>query len=76
MNMLVIGNGFDLALDLPTKYSDFLNFTLAFYDVINSCVPKDDSQLKRIINRAIKGKWKFSSNNSLIDKVQIEREKK
>ena len=27
MNMLVIGNGFDLALGLPTKYKDFLDFT-------------------------------------------------
>lgn len=24
MNILVIGNGFDLAHDLPTRYSDFL----------------------------------------------------
>lgn len=27
MNILVIGNGFDLAYDLPTTYQDFLNFT-------------------------------------------------
>ena len=27
MKILVIGNGFDLALGLPTKYTDFLNFT-------------------------------------------------
>lgn len=26
MNILVVGNGFDLAHGLPTKYSDFLNF--------------------------------------------------
>lgn len=26
MNILVIGNGFDLAHGLPTKYSDFLEF--------------------------------------------------
>lgn len=26
MNILLIGNGFDLAHNLPTKYSDFLNF--------------------------------------------------
>ena len=25
MNILIIGNGFDLAHKLPTKYSDFLN---------------------------------------------------
>ena len=27
MNILVVGNGFDLAHNLPTKYIDFLNFT-------------------------------------------------
>lgn len=26
MNILVVGNGFDLAHDLPTRYSDFLDF--------------------------------------------------
>jgi len=26
MNILVIGNGFDLAHGLPTKYKDFLEF--------------------------------------------------
>lgn len=26
MNILVIGNGFDLAHELPTKYTDFLEF--------------------------------------------------
>ena len=26
MNILVLGNGFDLALGLPTKYTDFLEF--------------------------------------------------
>ena len=26
MNILVVGNGFDLAHELPTRYSDFLDF--------------------------------------------------
>lgn len=30
MNILIIGNGFDLAHGLPTKYEDFLNFVYAF----------------------------------------------
>lgn len=30
MNILVVGNGFDLAHGLPTKYSDFLEFVQAF----------------------------------------------
>ena len=28
MNILVIGNGFDLAHGLPTKYTDFLGLSL------------------------------------------------
>ena len=30
-SLFIIGNGFDLAHDLPTKYSDFKNFILARY---------------------------------------------
>lgn len=26
MNILIVGNGFDLAHGLPTKYADFLKF--------------------------------------------------
>ena len=35
MNILVIGNGFDLAHKLPTRYSDFLNYIRGFlkYDL-------------------------------------------
>lgn len=40
MNILIIGNGFDLAHGLPTEYSDFLEFLNSFknkyYDVINN----------------------------------------
>lgn len=32
MNILVIGNGFDLAHNLPTKYQDFLRFTDEFIE--------------------------------------------
>lgn len=31
MNILIIGNGFDLAHGLPTKYADFLKFIDFFY---------------------------------------------
>lgn len=39
MNILVIGNGFDLAHGLPTRYDDFLNFVEGFieYKVTNEC---------------------------------------
>lgn len=36
MNLLVIGNGFDLAHKLPTQYSDFLDFIKAFNEPDNS----------------------------------------
>ncbi len=46
MNILVIGNGFDLAHGLPTKYQDFLEFIAFFkkkfisnYDKIESYIP-------------------------------------
>ncbi len=39
MNILVIGNGFDLAHGLPTRYDDFLTFVDEFieYKVANEC---------------------------------------
>ena len=36
MNILVIGNGFDLAHDLPTKYNDFLEFVELFLNRIDT----------------------------------------
>ena len=32
MNILVIGNGFDIAHGLPTQYGDFLNFIRKYYE--------------------------------------------
>ena len=34
MNILVIGNGFDLAHELPTKYTDFLFFCKIVLEII------------------------------------------
>ncbi len=42
MNILVIGNGFDLAHYLPTQYSDFLDFVKAFKN-------PDDSEYSKFI---------------------------
>lgn len=36
MNILVIGNGFDLAHGLPTKYGDFLKFVEVIRQVLNT----------------------------------------
>ena len=35
MNILVIGNGFDLAHGLPTKYTDFLDFMSDYTRYLN-----------------------------------------
>lgn len=56
MNILVVGNGFDLAHDLPTGYKDFLRFTDAFVEfkterrVLGKQVPvKDDAKEIQLI---------------------------
>lgn len=36
MNILVIGNGFDLAHGLPTKYTNFLEVVVSFRNLINN----------------------------------------
>lgn len=45
MNILIIGNGFDLAHNLPTKYNDFLGFIKYFKKFYNSN-PQDIQNLK------------------------------
>lgn len=40
MNILVIGNGFDLAHNLPTRYTDFLDFVDEFSSYYENIYPK------------------------------------
>jgi hypothetical protein len=40
MEILVIGNGFDLAHNLPTKYSDFIEFIRVIREVIDKGIDK------------------------------------
>ena len=42
MNLLIIGNGLDLDLGLPTRYTDFLYFSNAFTSLINSSIENID----------------------------------
>ena len=35
MNIIVIGNGFDLAHGLPTKYTDFLEYVKVLNKALN-----------------------------------------
>lgn len=65
MNMLVIGNGFDLALGLPTKYTDFLDFAQAFLDVVNFDVTND--KFKKL-HKAIEGRWKVEKYDNIGDR--------
>lgn len=37
MKLLVIGNGFDFAYGLPTKYLDFLEFVKVIKQIIKKC---------------------------------------
>ena len=41
MNILLIGNGFDLAHGLPTRYTDFLEFVKVIRQVVNVNSPED-----------------------------------
>lgn len=52
MNILIIGNGFDLAHGLPTKYSDFLDF----FNILTKYYMADASTKKQILDDAINSK--------------------
>lgn len=51
MNILVIGNGFDIAHGLPTQYGDFLNFIRKYYEYKSSddFSAQDDGSFNEII---------------------------
>lgn len=61
MNIIIIGNGFDLAHQLPTKYTDFLNFM----KFINRIENFNDTFEKFTIDN---DKYKFSELNVDIQK--------
>lgn len=72
MNILIIGNGFDLAHDLPTRYGDFINNVKKesdFYDFLT----KDSNFNIKIFNRVQNSavfkhiKAQLKSNNGWID---------
>ena len=47
MNILVIGNGFDLAHGLPTRYTDFLKFINVFLDYKKNCEDLDSDDQEK-----------------------------
>jgi hypothetical protein len=57
MNILVLGNGFDLAHNLPTKYTDFLKFTQV---------------IKNILTLGYKPDYLVGLNNDIKEVIKIE----
>ena len=60
MNILVLGNGFDLAHGLPTGYKDFLRFTDAFVEY---------NQTGKIIPKKYEKKWDEEKETQLISYI-------
>ena len=79
MNILVIGNGFDLAHGLLTKYTDFLEFASSFlkYDKEESSRISWDSWFKEETVRCyIKKLFEEQSNEGFADKDNTEERKR
>lgn len=73
MNILVIGNGFDLAHGLPTKYMDFLLFCKIIFNIaeeshIERLIPKDDKSYEKWIDEFSQI---FLINRDAINKIGI-----
>lgn len=76
MNILVIGNGFDLAHDLPTKYNDFLEFCKMVSKIYESeklevrqyeKIYLDDSDLNKAIQQQLLKVFKTRENHKDIN---------
>lgn len=65
MNILIIGNGFDLAHQLPTKYTDFLDF-LGNVRILKEEMPQNLEQLSDKIDENLR-QYLFNSNSSHLD---------
>lgn len=68
MNILVIGNGFDLAHELPTSYQDFLRFTDRYLFDYGNIPDKLESEIGSLVseNKWIKHFKKFYEDNGWI----------
>lgn len=70
MNILVIGNGFDLAHGLLTKYKDFLDFVQEYEECYKTAIKDSkeivvDSNLKKMISDFLK--LRYNSGDSFED---------
>ena len=68
MNILIIGNGFDLAHNLPTKYEHFLKFIITYKDLNSESTISltDDSLTKSYIDYLKKLK---QTNQEIYDEI-------
>lgn len=65
MNILVIGNGFDLAHGLPTKYTDFL-----FFCKVINCIIKDNEIERKILKKDKYNIWIDPSEELSFKKIK------
>lgn len=49
MNILIIGNGFDLAHGLPTTYGDFLEFVSVMHQVVDKGIPDGEINYEKLL---------------------------
>lgn len=54
MNILIIGNGFDLAHGLPTTYGDFLEFVSVMHQVVDKGIPDREINYEKLLPKMAK----------------------
>lgn len=54
LNILLVGNGFDLAHDLPTDYRDFLEFLRELYGPVNNQTKANEIELPKELHQYIR----------------------
>lgn len=79
MNILIVGNGFDLAHGLPTKYIDFLKFIQVvlrieiFQGTVNSFIIQEESNGIYVYKQLHVGVQKYISNTLDNDKNKFKK---
>ncbi len=76
-NILVVGNGFDLALNLPTSYLDFMKFFLRFRaEQSNLPIPKPEEnnkskfyELFKSKMNSLKSSWNDKENSESFEEI-------
>lgn len=80
MNILVIGNGFDIAHGLPTEYKDFLRFTDVFLQIkergrtLGQQVPVNEDEKERQMVNYLVDLFNKSGTDKKVQKIVDEIE--